>query len=143
MTDALRERAEQTPMTKDAAITALVEKWRAKITGTESGVGPISKQIYRKCAQELADTLAALGGTPETGWQPIETAPKDGTRLDLWAKAWLPAFDRFEYRRFADCVWMRGGDNHKPYWLNLDKEWCATHWQPLPAPPTPPSEEQP
>ena len=23
-------------------------------------------------------------------WQPIETAPKDGTRVDLWAKHWMP-----------------------------------------------------
>jgi hypothetical protein len=67
-------------------------------------------------------------------WMPIETAPKDGTRIDLWAKAWLPAFDRFEFRRFADCVWMTGDSmiNRPPYWLNLDKEWYPTHWMPLP-----------
>jgi hypothetical protein len=75
------------------------------------------------------------------GWQPIETAPKDGTRVDLCAKAWLPAFDRFESRRFPDCVWMKGDPmcNRSPYWLNLDKDWYPTHWIPLPALPPEPS----
>lgn len=76
-----------------------------------------------------------------TTWQPMESAPKDGTtRIDLWAKAWLPAFDRFEYRRFTDCLWMKGDStrNVSPYWLNLDKQWCPVLWTvpALPAPPT-------
>ena len=72
-------------------------------------------------------------------WQPIETAPKNGTRIDLWAKAWLPAFDRFEFRRFADCYWSKGDTmcNVKAAWAGLDREWRPTHWMPLPSPPTP------
>jgi hypothetical protein len=75
------------------------------------------------------------------GWQPIETAPKDGTRVDLCAKSWLPAFDRFESKRFPDCVWMKGDPmcNRSPYWLNLAKDWHPTHWMPLPALPPEPS----
>ena len=70
-------------------------------------------------------------------WQPITSAPKDGTYVDLWAKAWLPAFDRFESKRFADCTWMKGDDmcNRPPYWLNLDKGWYPTHWRLRPDPP--------
>lgn len=75
-------------------------------------------------------------------WQPIETAPKDGTRIDLWVvsptKAW----------RWPDASWMEAG---KHRWLGPD-DWTskegmplhalieatvATHWQPLPSPPTP------
>jgi hypothetical protein len=92
--------------------------------------------------QILADEWPA-SSPPERseGWQPIETAPKDGTRVDLCAKAWLPAFDRFESRRFPDCVWMKGDPmcNRSPYWLNLDKDWYPTHWIPLPALPPEPS----
>lgn len=84
---------------------------------------------------ELAGCVLALREAPK--WQPIETAPKDGTKIDLWAKAWLPAFDRFEFRRFADCVWMTGDSmcNIKPYWLGLDKGWFPIYWMPLPDPP--------
>lgn len=57
-------------------------------------------------------------------WQPIETAPRNGTRMLV---AWLgnPAINRLHFR-------VR------------DKEWCdeqglcyrqPTHWMPLPEPP--------
>jgi hypothetical protein len=87
------------------------------------------------------DSSSPASSPPERSevWRPIETAPKDGTRVDLWAKSWLPAFDRFESKRFADCVWMNGDQmcNRPPYWLNLHKDWHPTHWMPLPAPPEP------
>lgn len=58
----------------------------------------------------------------EREWQPIETAPKDGTLVDLWH----PIFGRI-----SDACWHRGvwntarGDDFTEF----------THWQPLPAPP--------
>lgn len=74
----------------------------------------------------------------QSAWQPIETAPKDGTRIDVWSGhrqadvCWL------------DCVWEYR--NSKPFqgwfWTNDDGEPIlvedVTHWMPLPAPPTPP-----
>jgi len=126
-------------MTRDEAITALVGEMHHEIfrVGDHPALGIPVEQVQR-----WADTLSALGGRPETGWQPIATAPKDGTHIDLWAKAWSPAFDKFFYQRFPDCVWMAGDSmcNRAPYWLNLDKDWCPTHWQPLPSPPL---QEQP
>lgn len=41
-------------------------------------------------------------------WQPIDTAPKDGTLLDLWAKCWRSELDDFTHRRFTDCWWTKG-----------------------------------
>lgn len=63
-------------------------------------------------------------------WQPIETAPKDGTRILLWAGAW-----RHPFVGFADSV--------TPYmvWLDIPTPQAdmiqvfAAYWQPLPAPP--------
>lgn len=69
-----------------------------------------------------------------SAWQTIESAPKDGTKVDLWAKTWAPAFDRFEYRRFADCWWWKGDSlgNSSPQWMELSKDWRPTHWMPIP-----------
>lgn len=76
-------------------------------------------------------------------WQSIETAPKDGTRVDLWAKTWLPAFDKFESRRFSDCYWTKGDSmtNRHAMWAGMDSNFHATHWMPLPSPPQAPQEK--
>lgn len=85
------------------------------------------------------DLRAALAlQAQERQWQPIETAPKDGTRVDLCAKSWLPAFDRFESQRFANCYWWAGDSmtNNSAKWIELPRDWHATHWMPLPSLPS-------
>lgn len=62
-------------------------------------------------------------------WMPIETAPKDGTVIDLWDAA-------YEYR-ICDCQWIM--QSTEGYWVRRDGH-CAeievvTHWMPLPEPP--------
>lgn len=61
-------------------------------------------------------------------WQPIETAPKDGTQILAWDGF---NFDLCEWsapeRRPQDACW----------WIDNDKgSMHPTHWQPLPPPPT-------
>ncbi len=75
------------------------------------------------------------------GWNPIETAPKDGTEIDLWF------IDHNGYRyRIPDAKWMpRKYDPHKGEhaWhdWNPEFEWDPleggepTHWMPPPEPP--------
>lgn len=77
------------------------------------------------------------------GWQPIETAPKDGTKVDIVAKVWLPAFDRFEYERFPDCWWTAGDSmvNRRAHWMNVSDGWRPTHWMPRPPLPQEPSDK--
>lgn len=68
-------------------------------------------------------------------WQPIESAPKDGTRVWLWVS------DTFVGGWWND---NRYAAKPRPYWSN-DKEnvrgttWARnnqpTHWMPLPTPP--------
>ena len=73
-----------------------------------------------------------------TGWQPIETAPKDQSVL-LYGKS----DDTFTSEvSFPHPVVFSG------YWCSLDGAWCTTgsswvgpfmkptHWQPLPEPPS-------
>ena len=56
-------------------------------------------------------------------WQPIETAPKDGTRILLWLEPTRIAMP-FAWQ---DGRWM--GDD---YPLNMA---TPTHWMPIPPPP--------
>jgi hypothetical protein len=58
------------------------------------------------------------------GWQPIETAPVDGTRFLTWDGHW------------HDVCGLGWYDGDKPIWYNGDVSVDATHWMPLPAAPT-------
>lgn len=57
-----------------------------------------------------------------TEWQPIETAPKDGTPILVC--------DKGPYAYVAE--WFQ----HSRTWIGADKMyWEPTHWMPLPEPP--------
>lgn len=73
-------------------------------------------------------------------WQPIETAPKDGTEVDLWC------VDRGDpggrKARRPNCAWglMQNwiGAEFKG-WRGVGqqhRQWEPTHWMPIPAPPS-------
>lgn len=65
-------------------------------------------------------------------WQPIETAPKDGTKVDLWDRAgfrWANCHWGCHYfengRPVGPATWGRGSpDGPQP-----------THWMPIPEAP--------
>lgn len=78
----------------------------------------------------------------EEGWRPIETAPKDGAPILVWADGYeWPETVRFElydtddaeevgepgYWRFADTLLADVTDSAG------EEDW--THWRPLPPPP--------
>jgi hypothetical protein len=70
----------------------------------------------------------------QTAWQPIESAPKDGTKIDLWVHF---AEDDRSYRQ-ADAYWNADegtwqlGQYHTGQFLY---PVTPTHWMPLPDPP--------
>lgn len=65
-------------------------------------------------------------------WQPIATAPKDGTAFLGWSPygkwmqlfSWTPGY-RGSYWASETCMGVTWDRNHQP-----------THWMPLPDPPT-------
>ena len=72
-------------------------------------------------------------------WQPIETAPQDGTRIlvsfgtmGVWLVSWTePSHDDWE-------IWCTDDNKHGPYALrgySDDGPRAPTHWMPLPKPP--------
>lgn len=82
-------------------------------------------------------------------WRPIETAPKDGTLVDLWcvdpAGEFVPEGGGI---RLTDCGWddvsgwtriMDDGDEDIVQdWVDNPlglPPWKPTHWMPLPEPP--------
>ena len=64
-----------------------------------------------------------------TGWQPVETAPKDGTVVLVWTRTGphLAA-----YLRLRPEGWM---EKDGSYLLTEDTTGLPTHWMPLPVPP--------
>lgn len=75
--------------------------------------------------EELADRLQLLHS-----WQPIDTAPKDGTRVLVYYPP--PA------NASIDVVVYNHARERWPMRVNLDADdtlITATHWQPLPEPP--------
>lgn len=61
-------------------------------------------------------------------WQPIETAPKDGTRIIGW-----PIYGHTGPREIYFAAF-----EHQPCWMvanSANSRQAPTHWQPLPAPP--------
>lgn len=87
---------------------------------------------------EQQNTLPPATGS-EAVWQPISTAPKDGTRLLLWC------IDQIEVGYWSTSLWVtRPADSALgkqegawiPYEARSDTiELFASHWKPLPLPP--------
>ena len=67
-------------------------------------------------------------------WQTIDTAPRDGTVIDLWVSN----------QRLANCFWLVFLDDDDAHWCqqyaempraNFQIDEIPTHWRPLPEPP--------
>ena len=79
------------------------------------------------------EARAMLAASPSVGgWGDISTAPKDGTLVDLWTSYG----ERVAGAKWTNGVWrewaLDGFDSMG--WVRL--EGTATHWMPLPPPPS-------
>ena len=65
-------------------------------------------------------------------WQPIETAPKDGTNVLLVNRKGNMATGLWQGRGVMAGWWLRGGNGPNVF---FNDHHGPTHWMPLPAPP--------
>jgi hypothetical protein len=82
-------------------------------------------------------------------WQPIETAPKDGTEVLLYAPgrltygAWAKPSQTPRIKYAPGFAPEPEWEEFEPYWASWDggftDEAPPTHWQPLPPPPKTPN----
>lgn len=90
---------------------------------------------YDKARKDAARSIRALKAAPaisESEWQPICTAPKDGTAVDLWVGGEFAS-------RWPDCYWGlpdhccgEQGEYCDDDWHDLEPGWVDTMNQPLP-----------
>jgi len=71
---------------------------------------------------------------PTQRWQPIETAPKDGSAILIW-----PAESAFTRRKNHFISYVVRWNDLEEGWIEASGEeydrFCPTHWMPLPEPP--------
>lgn len=80
------------------------------------------RDALRADVQRLTDALAAA----DKGWQPIETAPRDGTEILIWPGPYGSVIAAVRGKYFWDVRHLG---------VAACKLLTPTHWQPLPAPP--------
>lgn len=72
-------------------------------------------------------------------WRTIESAPRDGTRIDVWEVSPSSRLSGGVASRtidvwFENGAWVEWGEDGL---IQLeDAHWKVTHWMPLPDPPT-------
>ena len=83
-----------------------------------------------------AEMLGWLASMIAPQWQPIETAPKDGTPVIVYPPLWR------DVTISMACFDMdRGAVYSRPFWRHLDADSAMsrdnqpTHWMPMPEPP--------
>ena len=125
-----------------------IDEYREGMKGDKFGPHewPTVDGIKTTVAQALRRSALSAQLQDVAGWRPIETAPKDGTIIDLWHE---------EFGRQPDCYWGKPHHSCGEYGKYCDSDWhgapegwidsaCnsispfqdeCTHWMPLPAAP--------
>lgn len=91
-------------------------------------------------ADELDAAAAFIDGS--SGWQPIETAPRDGREILLFTVQVVDDYCDEAFSAVQIGRWDNGNTCSDPLWArapgwDLHRIGEPTHWMPLPPPPLP------
>jgi hypothetical protein len=134
-------------MTRLQALESVVQRMRTIVAAREAeeGEGPITRLALDDAEQAL-DTLDAIsadlaadGYAVEQDWQPIATAPRDGTAILCWPFNYSSLFEGE-----AEPEIVIGFFSEDDWWCEstVAKTFDPTHWRPLPTPPAAATEPQ-
>ena len=84
-------------------------------------------------------TAARLAAPERQGWMPIDTAPRNGERVDIWLEPYDAMESGNSHRRpnayfHAGDWWFSG--NGVAHDVAASHHWRVTHWMPLPTAPS-------
>lgn len=122
--------AAQAPANLLAAAASLKEMIEVYGSDDDHGPIPIMDRAKAALAGITAEAFDAAQAPASNGWQPIETAPRDGTHILLLdeVSGWIGSGNVSPVNRSYWGEWDQKGYGamfpHQP-----------THWRPLPAPP--------
>ena len=117
-------------MTYDELTTqlrALSQQWRERSNRSNTTIE--EARAIDLCSDELDDVLALLAAVPPpppSGWQQMETAPKDGRRVLCIGRTGHHDVLEWSDRATGRYQWTDGEYTYDPVW-----------WMPLPPPPEP------
>ena len=87
----------------------------------------------------MAKARAAIAALDAAQWRPIETAPRDGTVIDVWLGNAEPGDVEFYctpgMKRACDWHWFRGKFRPRLGLQAMPTFVVPTHWRPIPAAP--------
>ena len=90
-------------------------------------------------SKPVRSAIEALAKDAEArGWQPIDTAPKDGTSVLVYPPTWngrsaaIAKWESDKYAKKPRPFWRRDDDMGR---VTISRERSPTHWMPLPLSP--------
>lgn len=104
-----------------------------------AGEGKASREDVQADYCNLRTAIESLAKDAEArGWQPIDTAPKDGTAVLVYPGTWsgrsasIAKWESDKYAKKPRPYWSRDDDFGR---VTFSREHPPTHWMPLPPPP--------
>jgi len=105
------------------------DKWVMRIS--ESGIEVNEEVPATDAARTVLDHIKDML-PDDVQWRPIETAPKDGTVIDLWDGKYM---HRVTNVRWGHQRWQDGKPVGEKEWGLITHDGKPTHWMPLPQSP--------
>jgi hypothetical protein len=105
-------------------------------------IDSLAKNLQKRLNEAEGEVRRLQRRLAEVGmqWQPMDTAPKDGTRILAFGKFCFESEDGISTARWNGGRWV--GDPNEA--TEYEMEACElSHWMPLPAPPTATKDERP